>query len=291
MLFKHKILNSIWLMDPGYAVNYLPLISAYLKGETFLHNRSEKSDSLDVSSGVQFATRQAGLYHISDYGGYSSPEEAPEESVAVIHINGAITKHDQYCGPAGMLTKANLLHRCDIHPNVKGIIIKQETGGGEGSAMRLFNEAVSKCIKPVLGFVDDYSCSAGMGNLAACDMIIANNKLARIGSIGTYLTIADYTEHFAMEGIKLIDVYATASKDKNSEYYEALKGNLEPLREIANVYNDAFLELIETQRGDKLKADRKEWGTGKVYFADKALDIGLIDAIDSFDNVLNYLNT
>ena len=278
-------------MDHSYAMNYLPIISSYLKGSTINNVSSIKSDNVDTMNNVQFATRQAGLYNVSDYGGYSSPEEAPEESIAVISINGAITKHDQYCGPAGMLTKANLLHRCDVHPNIKGIIIKQETGGGEGSAMRIFNDAVLKCTKPVIGFIDDQSCSAGMGNLAACDMIVANNKLARVGSIGTYLTIADYTEHFAQQGIKLIEIYATASKDKNSEYYEALNGNVTPLREIADVYNEAFIEMIETQRGDKLKADRKEWGTGKVYFADKALELGLIDAIDSFDNVLNYFNT
>ena len=190
-----------------------------------------------------------------------------------------------------MATKANILARCDASSNIKGVVLKQETGGGEGGAMRLFHEAVSKFSKPIIGFVDDTSCSAGMGNLAACDMIVANSKLARVGSIGTYLTIADFSKQFEKMGINLIEVYADASKDKNSEYYEALKGNTEPLKQIVNVYNDAFLELIETSRDGKLTADRKEWGTGKVYFAHEAQKLGLIDGIDSFDNVLNYFNT
>lgn len=291
MLLKHNILNSIWMMEYGSAVNYLPLLVSYLKGERLNTSSRSSENIIDNCNGVQFATMQSGLYHISDKGRWSSPEEAPANSIAVIEISGAITKHDQYCGPAGMATKANLLARCDASPNIKGAIIKQETGGGEGGAMRLFHESVSKFTKPIVGFVDDLSCSAGMGNLAACHMIVANSKLARVGSIGTYLTIADFTKQFEMQGINLIEVYADASKDKNNEYYEALKGNLEPLKKIVNTYNESFLELIETSRDGKLTADRSEWGTGKVYFAEEAKKIGLIDSIDSFDNVLNYFNT
>lgn len=274
-------------MDPDYAINYLPLVSSYIKGERTAQ-ASKKDRAFDDNNGVLFAEKTNGLYQVSDYGGYSAPEKAPEESIAIISITGAITKYDQDCGPSGMATKSALLTRCYNNPNIQGIVIKQDTGGGEGGAMRLLNETIAKKNKPVIGFVDDYSCSAGMGNLASCDLIVANSPMARIGSIGTYMTIADYTERFKQEGINLIEVYASESIDKNKEYYEALKGNVEPLRAIANKFNDAFVEMIEQQRGDVLTADRKVWGTGKVFFAEEALSIGLIDAIDSFDNILNY---
>ena len=287
MLFKHRIFNSVWLMDPDYAINYLPLVSSYIKGERTTQ-ASKMDRAFDDNNGVLFAEKANGLYQVSDYGGYSSPEKAPEESIAIISITGAITKYDQDCGPSGMATKSSLLQRCYANPNIKGIVIKQDTGGGEGGAMRLMNETITKRNKPVIGFVDDYSCSAGMGILADCDLIIANSPMARIGSIGTYMTIADYTERFKQEGINLIEVYASDSIHKNNEYHEALKGNLEPLRAIANKFNDSFLEMIELQRGDTLKADRKVWGTGKVFFAEEALSIGLIDKIDSFDNIINY---
>ena len=31
--------------------------------------------------------------------------------------------------------------------------------------------------------------------------------------------------------------------------------------------------------------------TGKMFFAPEAMDIGMIDEIDTFENVLNYFNT
>lgn len=286
MLFKHRIFNSVWLIDHDYAMNYLPLISAYIKGEVSTTHLGIKQTTNDKI--MLYSTHWNEETDASDYHAGLSDKDIPKDTIAVINITGAITKYDQFCGPEGMITKAKQLHECYANPNIKGIVIKQDTGGGEARAMHLFNEAVKQRNKPVIGFIDDYSCSAGMGNLAACDLIIANSPMAQVGSIGTYVTIVDYSEKFKNEGINLIDVYATASSDKNREYKEALQGNTTLLQASVDKFNNSFIEMIEEQRGDALKADRSVWGTGKVFFAEEALAIGLIDKIDSFDNILNY---
>ena len=135
--------------------------------------------------------------------------------------------------------------------------------------------------------MSDSCFSAGYGIASACDYIVANSSLARVGSIGALTTIADYTERYKMQGINLIQVYATQSTDKNKEYREALEGNLEPIRKLTDTYNEYFLSLIETNRGDKLKGDRSVWGTGKTWSAEEALELGLIDEINTFNNLLN----
>ena len=40
--------------------------------------------------------------------------------------------------------------------------------------------------------------------------------------------------------------------------------------------------MVETNREGKLTAIAPSWGTGKMYFAPEALELGLIDKIDSF---------
>ena len=67
-------------------------------------------------------------------------------------------------------------------------------------------------------------------------------------------------------------------------------GDKEPLIKKLDVYAEDFISNVEKGRGDKLLKPRSEWGTGKTYFADEALSIGLIDAIDTFDNVVNYFS-
>jgi protease-4 len=281
MLYKHQILNGIWAMKPEYAANYLPLIVSFLKGEMDLNASPEKNF-------LSFATQNNGLYAISEYAGTHSPENAPENSIAIINITGAISKYDQDCGPAGMQSKASYLERCFNTANIKGVVLNIDSGGGSSTAMFHMNEAIARRTKPVIGFVSDSAYSAAMGIISACDLVIANNELAGVGSIGTYCTVIDYSKQLEALGVKLIDVYASESKDKNAIYHEALKGNTKPLQEQIDVFNDKFLSIIETNRKGKLTSGREVWGTGKEYFAPEAVKLGLIDAIDSFNNILNY---
>ena len=294
MLFLHKIVNSVWMIEPAFAANYLPLVTAYLTGERMqpMSSSSASDEELNDRNGIKIAIVKNGSYLVLDNGDYSAPEDAPNDSIAIINISDAITKHDQACGgPAGMKTKSELLARCYNNDRIKAIALVIDSGGGEGYAMRLMTEAISKRNKPVAAFIDDFACSAAYGIASSCDIVIANSKMARIGSIGTYMTIADYTEYYKQKGISLTEIYATASTDKNSEYYEAIKGNLEPIRAICDQFNESFLASVEENRKDKLTSDRENWGTGKVYFAEEAQSIGLIDGIDTFDNFLNYFNT
>lgn len=106
-----------------------------------------------------FASLKNGAYQISEYGGWSPPEDAPKNSVAIMNINGAITKYDQECGPSGMLTKANLLNRCYNENNIKAIVLNIDSGGGEGMGCRIMQEAINSRNKPVVAFCNDFVAS------------------------------------------------------------------------------------------------------------------------------------
>ncbi len=263
------------MIEESFAANYLPYVTGFLQNPQMEIKERNPEQFLSIYNGYASSSMIESL------------QDAPEGSVAIINIAGAITKYDQACGPDGMLSKSKILEACYHNKNIKGIIIKIDSGGGEGSGMRAFCEALSQKNKPVVAFVDDMACSAAYGIASGCDYIVAGSSLTQIGSIGTYLTIADYEKYYENQGIKLIEIYATLSKDKNKPYYEAFKGNLEPLRAVCDKFNEDFLSTIEKNREGKLKSDRKTWGTGKVWFAEDALKIGLIDEINTFTNTLN----
>lgn len=281
MLHKHGILSNVWLMEEQFASNYLPLVIAYLKGNSQpVESKKENFLRLSVNSSTG--------YEISEYGSDVKPEDAPEDSIAIIDINGVIEKHDQSCGPAGMITKSRILQRCYNNNNIKGIVLNIDSGGGSGLGMRLFAETMANRNKPIVAFVSDMAASAAYGIACGADVIVANSEYAWVGSIGTYMTAVSYAEKFKKEGIDIVEVYATAAKDKNQDIKQALQGNLKPLREVVDNYNEMFLSMVETNRKDKLTKDRSVWGTGKMYFAPEAIELGLIDNIDSFSNILNY---
>jgi len=281
MLHKHGILSNVWLMEEQFASNYLPIVISYLKGN--IQPVEPKQDDF-----FRVAVNNATGFEISEYGDDVAPEDAPEDSIAIIDISGVIEKHDQNCGPAGMITKSRILQRCYSNDNIKGIVLNIDSGGGSGLGMRLLTETISKRNKPIVAFVSDMAASAAYGIASGADIIVANSDYARVGSIGTYMNIVSYVEKFKKEGINIIEVYASASKDKNKDYYDALKGDTKAVQKTADTYNEMFLTMIETNREGKLTADRSSWGTGKMYFAPEALELGLIDNIDSFSNILNY---
>ena len=277
MLHKHNLFNGIWAIEPGFSDNHLPRVVSFLKGD----HQGVKVEQINP---LTIHTQSSS----SSFLGSSGDNSSNESYIAVISISGAITKHSQFCGPTGMAQVASILEECYANDDITGIILHVESGGGEFMAMRLLNEAIAGKNKPMVGFIDDFACSAAYGILSGCDLIVANSTMARIGSIGTYMSIADYSKKLEKEGIDIKEIYATESKDKNGEVRQALKGNLKPLQELTDKYNNHFLQAIETNRGDKLTQSREVWGTGKVYFAEEALELGLIDQIDTFSNTLNY---
>ena len=264
------------MIEDSYAANYLPYLFAYLNGQ-------QPKSTVDRITPLSTQTRSSSSL---DSGPGDNSDE--QQQIAVISISGPITKHSQVCGPAGMMEVSQILEACYASEDIAGIILHVESGGGDGMAMRLINETIAKKNKKMIGFIDDFCCSAAYGIVSGCDVIVANSEMARVGSIGTYLSIADYTKQLEKEGIDIKTIYATASKDKNGEVREALKGNMKPLEELANQYNEHFLTTIENNRADKLTETRDAWGTGKVYFAEEAIKLGLIDQIDTFTNTLNY---
>jgi ClpP class serine protease len=296
MLFRHQILNGYWAIDYGFSLNYLPLVTPWMKGDRpspAYHSLSPQERAVSLNhEAIRIASvdSKASNYVVSEYGRVGRPEDAPEDSIAIISINGAITKQDQECGPAGMVTKSNMLQRCYANPNINGILLDIESGGGSSYGMFLMNETLQSRNKPVIGFVNDLAASAACGILTGCDLAIANSNMAQIGCIGTISTIIDYTKQLEAAGINLIEVYASQSTDKNSEFREALKGNLKPLQEKVDIVNAHFLDMIANNRKGKFTCEDKVWNTGKTFFAPDALKIGLIDAIDSFENALTYFS-
>jgi len=282
MLYLHNILNGVWAIDQNYASNYLPLIANFIKGERMavapalpaLNDRN----SVMMSDGIGNENRVPVI-------------DAMPGSIAIINISGVITKEDQMCGPAGMRSISNLMKQCYANDAISSIVIVMSSGGGEGYAMRLLAETISEKNKPVGGFIDDMACSAAYGILSGCDYICANSNLAKVGSCGAYVTLIDFSKQLEIMGVNLIEIYATASTDKNKTFIDAINGKPEELRADLDVFNEWFLSMIETNRADQLKGDRKVWGTGKVFYGDKSLEIGLIDAVDTFENFINYFNS
>jgi ClpP class serine protease len=289
----NEITTSVWMFSEQSAKGQMLLLASLLNGKLD-ENKIDYSEERKKSALRLVTFDAAGIHHVSEYGEYSSPENAPENSISLIEINGAITKNDQYCGPSGTKTKANLLMRADQTDNIQAHILYIDSGGGSGNAALEFSRMIRDDIqKPVFAFIDDLGASAAYWIAASCDYVYANSTFAQAGSIGTYISIADLEEYWKNEGIKWIDIYAKQSKDKNKPYLDALNGDTKLLEEDATKFNANFIGSIKKLRKGKLNFEAgsdEDPFTGKLFNADIAESIGLVDEIATFNKMVQDIN-
>lgn len=280
MNLVHEIITAPWFIDKQYSDQHFFLVLRTLKGEM------PELETTNGDTPFSLAILNNGQPYIvnTENSEVLEDEKIEDPVLFILNMTGPVTKYDQICGPAGAKTKTRLLTQADNNPQVFAHLINLDTGGGSGYAARAMTETIKNLKKPVFAFIDDFAASAGYWIAAATSHIAAGSLMARTGSIGTYISIYDYTEQLKKEGITVIDTYAQKSSDKNLEYKKAIKGDTSLIQKLADQYNDFFLAHVQTERADKLKSD--DWQTGKMYFADEAINIGLIDQITTYNEYI-----
>lgn len=215
-----------------------------------------------------------------------NPNIAPN-SVGILPISGPITKYNGECGEPGSIQRSAWLVDMINRDSIGSIVQILDTPGGESRAAFSHVSAIQKSKKPVLSIVDGMCASLGMWYASASDEVYLSNEMDEMGSIGSYCSILDFTEYLQNQGIKLIEIYAPQSTDKNKDYRDAMSGDTSAIEADLKKMVDAFVGFVETNRGSKASASKKEWSSGKMFYADDAVKIGLADGIKSLDQVVS----
>ena len=208
--------------------------------------------------------------------------EIPKGSFAVVEMIGPLLKYGDWCS-YGANDIVLALDYADNHPNIIGTILKVDGPGGAVSAIGPFVEFGKRKQKPIVGLYDQ-SCSAHLWTmLAVSDHVMADNNISSlIGSIGVVLSWTDNRKYLENIGYEFHEVYPEESKHKNEAARLAMEGKYDLIKkEMLSPMAIQFQDYVKSKRP---KLNTKETGvlTGKTFGADKALDLGFIDAIGSF---------
>jgi len=196
--------------------------------------------------------------------------------VAVIGLTGAITKYGNWYTP-GMVDYADYMHELDQDASVAGTVLMVDSPGGSATGMFHMVEEMAKRNKPIVIVVDGQAASAAMGISAAADKIMLLNEKSQVGSIGTIISFVSMKGYYEKQGAKVIEVYASRSIDKNKDLRDAEKGDMTALQALTDKYNDIFIADVARNRG--LDAEKSPVFTGKMYWGQEAISVGLADGI------------
>lgn len=279
--FFLEALSKGWLLERSYADARLPLIANLIKGKPV--DFGVKNLNPGKVSAITLIQAGVILAQPSWYDGF---DRAPQGSYAVINIRGPIM-HYGWCND-GSAEMADLVRQAEASNKIKGIFFDVDTPGGQVDGTSDLASVIKACTKPTLAFIRGMAASAGLWIISAVDEAYCANEIVTVGSCGVYTTIYDYREYFAALKIKILEIYAPQSTDKNKLYNDAVDGNEKELKARLKVIAGKFISTVEVNLSGQLTSD--DWKTGKLYFAPEAKEIGLINGIMTYEQALARLD-
>jgi signal peptide peptidase SppA len=276
MKILHEISSGNWLISKQHAGAYIVKALQALEGVEFPVTRK-----MDIA-----IVNQSGVFSIAADTWVNDPatifNDVKPDSTVVIPVHGALSKYDN-CGEFGTQTYSSVLMQAAKNRNISSVLLDIDSPGGTADGSYDMAKAVAAVRekKPIIAYVNGLAASAGYRIAAQASMIVAKPG-SIVGSIGTMVSLTDYSDYLEKRGIRQVDVYATDSVDKNQDAVQALEGNPLPLQEsILDPLNDVFLNEIRSARNVT-----DEVLTGKVYEATAAKELGLVDIIGDFQSAL-----
>lgn len=271
------LLRSTWLVDDSWAENNIGLAQLILEGNAINSDLKKQVANLDN--------------RLTKYSYREGWGNATKGSFAFYNINGPIL-HYGWCDD-GTNEFHQIFNEAEHNNNIAGHFLLMDTPGGQADGVLEFAETIKSSTKPVVAFVNGgMIASGGVWIASAADFIYASSVMCEVGSVGAYSTLIDASERDKREGVKRITIRAKQSIDKNTVYELAKSGDKDAIAELegrVSVLADHFINAVKTNRGDKLTTD--SWNTGKMYFADEAVKMGLIDGISTFEESINLLTS
>jgi protease-4 len=217
-----------------------------------------------------------------------------KEKIVVLDLTGTI----KTASDSGMLNReGDLVSRIYFRlkkavedPLVKGIILRLDTPGGEITASDIIYHEILRFRQesriPVVALMMGVAASGGYYVASACDYIIAHPTTIT-GSIGVIAILPNFNLTLSRLGIKMNVIKSGSMKDAGSPYREMTFEEKVHFQTLINAMYQKFLKVIYQSRKDKLSLKEIETlADGRVYIAQKALELKLIDEIGYFESAL-----
>jgi signal peptide peptidase SppA len=215
------------------------------------------------------------------------------DGVAVVNLSGTLMKSvGSLSSGTSTVNARRQIRQAVADPAVKAILLRIDSPGGTVAGTSDLADEVTAAIaagKPCYAYVEDLAASAAYWIASQCDKVYSN-ATAMIGSIGTYMTVQDYSAAAAQKGVKVHVVRAGAMKGVGTPGTEITAEHLGELQRLVNDLNSQFVSAVA--KGRKLSAEvAAGLADGRVHVGRNALSLGLVDGIQSFDATLTALAT
>lgn len=212
-------------------------------------------------------------------------------AVAVIPVYGPISaRMSLMSNSSGGTSLDDLTGSIDsalADPSIDAIVLEVDSPGGTVDGVP---EAAAKIRgargqKPIYAIANTMAASAAYWLAAQAEQVFVT-KSGSVGSIGIFAAHHDMSAAYEQAGEKVTLVSAGKFKTEGNEYEPLSDEAKAAIQSQVDVFYGMFTSDVAKGRGVSVDAVRSNFGQGRVVLANDALAAGMVDGIDTLENVV-----
>lgn len=224
---------------------------------------------------------------------YATQRWAEPPKVAVILMEGSIHRGESasdflFGGKSiGSETIVEQLEKCEKDSDIKAVVLRIDSGGGDVLASAYIYEAVERIKdkgKPVVASYSSVSASGGYYISCGCDSIIADETTIT-GSIGVFDTKLVIKGLFEKLGITAENIKSNQSADIVSSMRKLTDEERAKVQKLVDEIYRGFVQKVADGRKMSYE-DVDKIAQGRVWTGNQAKEIGLIDEIGGLEEAV-----
>ncbi len=212
-------------------------------------------------------------------------------TVAVIPIVGEIfpraNLYTWFYGGATLDRIKSQFRKALADDAIKAIVFRVDSPGGLADGCTEFAGEVLKArgVKPIAAIADTLMASAAYWIAAAADEVSASPS-AHVGSIGCYTEHEDISRMLDESGVTVTLVASDERKIEGNRYQPLTDEAKAQLKAFVDQIAGMFRNDVAKGRGVTVSVVKERFGEGRVFGAKDAKESGLVDRVETFDQLL-----
>lgn len=212
--------------------------------------------------------------------------------LAVVPIKGAISSEKTSSIFEETISSreiAEILYSIESDDSVKAVILDINSPGGSAVASEEISKAVEslKKKKKVYALINDVGASGGFWVAVSADKVYAS-PMSIVGSIGVTSAGFGFENLIKEYNITYRKLTAGEYKDMGSPFREPLEEENEIIQGLLDDIHNRFISHVAVSRNMTYE-EVEMYATGEIFLGTKALEIGLIDDLGYYPDVVKAL--
>lgn len=233
---------------------------------------------------------QAAGGQLDDFFGLMDREDDPpyavSDGVAVLEIVGSLWSGRMRWRPLRSYDGIRDAFQAALEDDaVHAIVLSIDSPGGSALGLCELSDAIfaARGTKPITAVARGQMASAAYFIGSAADRIVAARE-AMVGSIGTVLTVYDWSKFDEELGIREIEIVSSQSPKKRPD--ATTEEGRAQLQSMVDEYGGIFVEAVARNRGVGVDMVLADFGQGDVLVGARAVEAGLVDELGTVNDVI-----